>query len=137
MAAVTRATKARPVMPPGEERTANGITLAGAALEAGDAVYLDGTNGWKLATAVLARAHQCGFAAQDYAIGRTDCSILLQGELEYGTDLTPGAPLWIGSVAGDLVDVAVTVAYVTTPDIAVPDAPKIYAATATRIRFTF
>lgn len=124
-------------MPPGYEQTYAGITLAGAALEAGDAVYLDGTNGWKLATATLARDHQCGFAAQDYAIGETGISILLIGELEYGSDLTPGAPLWIGAVAGDLDDVATEVDYVTTPDIAIPDQPRIWAQTATRIRFVF
>lgn len=137
MAAVERDTQtARPAMPPGYEIVAAGITLAGAELEAGDICYLDGTNGWKPATAILGRSAQCAFAAQDYAIGRNDCSMLIEGELDnYSTDMSPGAPLYLGTVAGDLDDAAATVAYVTTPDIAVPDVPRIWAATATRIRF--
>lgn len=145
MAAVTRsATTARPAMPPGYEDTYNGITIVGGvALEAGDVVYLDGTNGWKAATAVLCRAHQCGIAAQDYAATETGISILLKGEMDnYADDLTPGQPLWVGAVAGDMVDAAPVLSITETVDadggiIAVPDQAKIYAQTATRIRFSF
>jgi hypothetical protein len=126
-------------MPPGYEDVASGNTLASVALEAGDLVYLDGDNGWDLATSTIAiTGKQLGFAAQDYAEGRNDCSILLKGELEYGTGMTPGAPLFPGGVAGDLVDVAPTFyAAGTTPAVAVPMIPQIHAATATRIRFAF
>ena len=135
MAAVTRGSNVRPTMPPGYEDVAAIITLAGEDLEAGDAVYLDGTDGWKLATNTeVVAGKQCGMAAQDYDQGRNDCSILLEGEMEYATGLTPGAPLWIGSVAGDLVDAAPTFA-ATTP--AVPVAPKIWAQSETTIRFKF
>lgn len=142
MAAVTRSTEtARPAMPPGYEIVAAGITLAGADLEAGDICYLDGSNGWKLATATLGRTKQCAFAAQDYAAGRNDCSMLIEGELDnYAEGMTPGDALFLGSVAGDLDTAAATVSITETVDsdggvIALPDRPRIWAATATRIRF--
>lgn len=143
MAAVTRGDSPRPSMPAGYEETAAGMdggTLAGAAIEAGDLCYLDGTNGWKLATSTEAIAgKQLAFAAQDYDLGRNDCSFLIRGELDgYAAGMTPGAPLWPGTVAGDLVDAAPAFYSVaTTPAVAVPLQPHIWAATATRIRFAF
>lgn len=143
MAAVTRGASPRPSMPAGYEETAAGMdggTLAGEAVEAGDLCYLDGTDGWKLATLTEAVAgKQLSFAAQDYAIGRNDCSFLIKGELDsYAAALVPGDPLWPGTVAGDLVDAAPTFYTVaTTPAVVVPLQPKIWAATATRIRFAF
>lgn len=132
MAAVTRNTQARPSMPPGYENTAAGITLAGEAIEAGDLVYLNGTSGWELATSTEALAgKQLAFAAQDYDAGRNDCSFLIEGELEYGSGMTPGAPLYPGAVAGDLDDAAYELA------VGVDAPPMIWAQTATSIRFRF
>lgn len=132
MAAVTRASTARPTMPPGYEDVAAGITLAGEDLEAGDLVYLDGADGWKAATSTEALAgSQLGFAAQDFATGRNDCSILLRGEMYYGSGMTPGAPLWPGAVAGDLDDAAYELVAGTNAP------PMIHASTATDIRFAF
>ena len=138
MSAVTRATRARPQMPPGYEKV-HPIKLAGAALEAGDLCYLDGTNGWKLATKTQEIAGtQLAFAAQDYAIGRGDCSMLTEGELSYGSGMTPGAPLFPGTVAGDLDDAAYTAyAVATTPAVAVLAKPRIWAIDAVSIRFSF
>lgn len=132
MAAVARNTTARPMMPPGYENTASGITLAGEDMEAGDIVFLDGTNGWMLATSTEAIAgSQLAFAAQDYDAGRNDASFLIEGELEYGSGMTPGAPLFPGAVAGDLDDAA----YELATGVNAP--PMIWAKTATQIRFRF
>ena len=139
MAAVTRIATAHPIMPPGYEDTAAIHTTAGEALEAGDLVYLDGTDGWKLATETEAVAgKQLGFAAQDYMSGEVGISILLRGEMEYGSGMTPGDPLWPGAVAGDLDDTAPDFyAAATTPAVAVPLTPNIHAMSATAIRFQF
>lgn len=132
MAAVTRITPARPTMPPGYEDVAAGILLAGEDLEAGDLVYLDGADGWKLATSTEAIAGtQLGFAAQDYDLGMNNCSILLRGEMYYGSGMTPGAPLFPGAVAGDLDDAAYELA------VGVDAPAMIHAATASTIRFAF
>lgn len=138
MAAVERSAIAqRPAMPPGYEIVAAGIThVGGTALVAGDFCYLDGDDGWKVATADEARTEQCAFAAQDYAATEHGISMLIEGEIDnYADALVPGAPLYPGAVAGDLDDAPAVTAYVTTPDIDIPDQPRIWAATATRIRF--
>lgn len=124
-------------MPPGYEETHH-CKLVGADVEAGDLCYLDGTNGWKLATQTEAAAgKQLAFAAQDYASGRGDGSFLTRGELAYGSGMTPGAPLFPSTVAGDLVDAAPTFySAATTPAVAVPAVPRIWAIDAVSIRFS-
>ncbi len=123
MAAITRtAALTRPQMPVGYERV-SAIKTVTEAVAQGDCLVL-GPNGWSKGTAATPAAKR-GFAAQAYAAGRRDCSILTHGELaHYGTGMTPGAPLYPDAAAG-LNDVAV-VGFVG----------MIHAINATDIEFT-
>lgn len=104
MAAITRGTDARPSMPVGYERVSAVKTVAEAVVK-GDLLVL-GVNGWSKSTAAAPTAKR-GFAAQTYAAGRRDCSILTHGEMaQYGTGMTAGVALYPGA-AGGLDDVAV------------------------------
>jgi hypothetical protein len=120
MATITRV-KCRPSMPVGYERV-HSVKVVTEAVVAGDLLIL-GVNGWSLSPVTTPDA-QHGFAAQDYYAGQTDCSILIDGEMDGWSGMTPGAALYPGA-AGILVDVALT-----------GFTGLIHAATATAISFS-
>jgi len=121
MAAVTR-NVARPVMPPGYEDVAGGITNVTEVVIGGDLLQL-GATGWAKGTST-GPARQYGFAAQGYKQGQRNCSILLTGEMDGFSGLTPGDPLYPSATAGGLDTTAVA-----------GFTGRIYAVTQTRIRF--
>jgi hypothetical protein len=129
------------VTPPGYEyvgppSAANGATAA-EDLEAGELCYLD-ADGWHLAIDDQAIAGtKLGFAAQDYDEGRKDCSILFQGEIDGFSGLTPGVPLFPSASTAGGLDTTVPTFYgaATTPAVAVPAMPRIWALSATSIYF--
>ena len=102
MAAVTKGAKIRVSVPVGYERGMRGTVTED--VEEGDLLVL-GASGWSRSTAANP-ANKRGFAAQSYAAGRADCSILTHGNLAGYTGLTPGAPLF-PAAAGGLETVAV------------------------------
>jgi hypothetical protein len=101
MAIATRV-KARPSFPVGEGRVVRGTVTED--VTAGE-LLIRGANGWSRSTAADP-ANKRGFAAQDYKAGDAHCSILLQGQMEGWTGLTPGAPLY-PAAGGALETVAV------------------------------
>lgn len=119
MAVATRV-KARPCMPVGYEVVMRGTVSV--AVVAGDLLVLSAT-GWALSTAANPTFKR-GFAAQDYAAGRADCSIITTGEMDGWSGMTPGVPLF-PAAAGALEDVAV-----------VGFTGLLHAVSATRIAFT-
>jgi hypothetical protein len=125
-------------MPPGYEYVAPPKhAVAAEDLEAGELCYLD-EDGWHLATATEAVAgSRLGFAAQDYAEGRQDCSILFQGELDGFSGMTPGAPIYPSAGTAGGLDTSAPAYYAaaTTPAVSVPAAPRIWALSATSIYF--
>jgi hypothetical protein len=108
-------------MPPGYEVVSTAATVT-EAVQAGDLLIL-GASGWSRSPNTTPAAKH-GFAAQNYAAGQTNCSILFHGEMDGWTGLTPGAPLYPG-VTGGLDDAAVT-----------GFTGLIHALSATRIGFT-
>lgn len=122
MAAVTR-TKARFVTPVGYE-VVHQAAVVTEAVVAGDPLVL-GAGGWSKAPTTATEAH--GMAIQDYAAGRGDCSILIQGEMDGFTGMTPGTPLYpSATVAGGIDTTAPTGATI-----------RMRAVTASRIRVNF
>jgi len=92
------------------------------AVVAGDLLML-GPTGWSRSPATTPAAKR-GFAAQDYRAGQKDCSIIIQGEMDGWSGLTPGAPLYPGATGG--LDDAAVAGFVGL----------IHAVSATRIQFT-
>ncbi len=97
---------------PGAEHQITGL-LAGAALAAGDAVYIDVDGTVKLATgaAATAPARVMGFASKPASVGEA-CTIhrgvhYAYGPKVAGTAVVAGTPLYLsGTVPGGLADAA-------------------------------
>lgn len=141
MAAVTRATKCRPVSPPAYEVNDKG--QAATALVAGDLLIITNTtpgNGyekvWAVATTGTTDPH--GIALMDAKAGGI-VSVGIQGEMEWGSGMTPGDPLYPSGATAGAIDTTAPTFYSagTTPAVAVPSQPRIRAVTATRIRYNF
>lgn len=83
--------------------------VAGAALGAFDACYIDSAGLVQKATgaAANAAAKVRGYAAQAYASGDTDVTLVWDVRVRYGAGMTPGTDLFL-STAGTLVDAATT-----------------------------
>lgn len=84
---------------------------AGAALGAFDACYIDSSGLVQKSTgaAANAAAKVRGYAAQAYASGDTNVTLVWDVRVRYGAGLTPGADLYLsGTTAGGLVDAAST-----------------------------
>jgi len=85
---------------------------AGATIEAGEVVYLDGTNGWKPADANVSAA---ATLARGIAVAPADIvsgdvfDICMWGPVEGYTGMTPGATHWVSDTEGE-VDTADSVA---------------------------
>lgn len=123
MAAVTR-NKARYVTPVGYEVVEKAATVTEAVV-AGDLLVL-GAGGWSKAP-IAGITEAMGMAIQDYAAGRGDCSVLIQGEMDGFAGMTAGAPLYPSTAtAGGLDTVAIAGATV-----------RIRAVTPTRVRVSF
>lgn len=97
---------------PAKVRPLNGAVVrrgsAGATLTPGQAVYLDGANGWKLADAdALASAQARGVVVSDgnggvsFASGQT-VDIVTHGPVEGFSSLTPGGAAFVSTTAGAL-----------------------------------
>lgn len=86
--------------------------VAGEALAAFDACYIKASDGKvykSTGAAADAAAKVRGYAAQAYASGDTDVTLLWDVRVRYGAGLTPGADLFLsGATAGALADAAST-----------------------------
>ena len=122
MAVVAKGTKVRPCVPVGYEVVSD-VRVVTENVTAGDLLIL-GPNGWSRSTNATP-ANKRGFAAQDYAAGRADCSIFTSGELDGFTGLVPGDPLYPSATAG-AIDTTALAGFVGL----------IHAVSATRIAFT-
>jgi len=123
MAAVTKGTKVRPCMPVGYERVSH-IRTVTEDVEAGDLLIL-GANGWSLSDGTDPDG-KYGFAAQDYAAGRKDCSVLGDGEMDGFTGLTAGTPLFPSTTVEGGLDTTAVVGFTG----------RIHAVSATMIEFS-
>ena len=77
---------------------------AGGTIEAGEAVYLDGTNGWKVAdgsAAASALARGIMVSPQDAVDGDT-IDICVFGPIEGYSSATPGSLAYVSDTAGEL-----------------------------------
>ena len=78
---------------------------AGATCEAGEILYLDGTNGWKPANggaAATALARGVLVSPQDVVDGDKDLSIVTRGRITGFSGMTPGATYFVSDTAGEL-----------------------------------
>ena len=109
MAAVTR-TKAN-VRPLAGASVRRGT--AGATIEAGEIVYLDGTNGWKPANGgAVTTCNGRGVAVgpQDISSG-DELDIVMYGPVEGYSGMTPGATHYVSDTAGEVDTAAGTKNY--------------------------
>jgi hypothetical protein len=81
---------------------------AGATLTPGQAVYLDGANGWKLADADAQASAQArgvvvsdGYGSVSFASGQV-VDIVVLGPVEGYASMTPGGPVYVSPTAGAL-----------------------------------
>lgn len=77
---------------------------AGGTIEAGEAVYLDGANGWKVAdgsAAASALARGIAVAPQDISSGDV-FDICVFGPIEGYSSATPGSLAYVSDTAGEL-----------------------------------
>lgn len=138
MAAVTRV-KSHPCTPVGYEYVTEGAVLTEAVF-AGD-LLIQGASGWSklLGNSVANLTARRGMAMQDGYAGQRDASIAIHGEADGFSGMTPGAPLYpSASVAGG-IDTVANVFYTaaTTPVVNVPEQPRMWAASASRVYFSF
>jgi hypothetical protein len=138
MAAVTRS-KARYVTPVAYEVNDKGALTE--AVTAGDQLIISGYEGgvpkWSKCSTSSAEAH--GMAISDGYAGEGGFSVMIQGEMDGFSGMTPGQALYPStSVAGGL-DTTATVWYTvaTTPVVNVPAYPRVRAVTPTRIRVNY
>lgn len=79
---------------------------AGAALTAGQVVYLDGANGWKPADADAEASAQAKGVVYRNAAGGTSVpsggtfDLVTHGPVTFGSGMTPGAPVYVSTTAG-------------------------------------
>lgn len=83
---------------------------AGAALAAFDACYIDSSGLVQKSdgTSANAAAKVRGYAAQAYASGDTDVTLVWDVRVRYGSGMTPGTNLYLATTAGTLADTATT-----------------------------
>jgi hypothetical protein len=122
MAAVTRGDRCKPVIVPGYEVIDVGVCAE--AWETGDQL-VNSAAGWVLAPDDAVEGH--GMAMKPAFVGQRGCDILMQGEMDGFSGLTPGDPLYPSATVPGGLD--------TTPVVGAT--VRVRAVTATRIRVNY